>query len=68
MAYVNQAEPSTNYTKATEPSNVVTDFLQKEDNDLLLQENGDKIVLTTGASIYTNTAEQATAYANQNEP
>ncbi len=41
------------WTNETKPSQV-TIFLLKEDGDFLLQENGDKIVISYGAGSWTN--------------
>lgn len=54
MAYSNDTKPSAvGYVYDSEPIAVATNLLLKEDGDKLLLETGDSIILTTGGTSYT---------------
>lgn len=54
------------YTNTTKPD-TEDSFLKMEDGFYLLQENGDKIVLTYGIE-YTNTTKPTGSYTNTTKP
>lgn len=70
MAYVNDSEPAVGaFTNDSEPTNIATDFLLKEDGGAILLEIGDKIILTTGGSSFTLDSEPtAVGYVNDTKP
>jgi hypothetical protein len=53
MSYTNDTKPTSSYTNNTKP--IVYSYLLLEDGGYLLQENGDKLILTESyLGSYTN--------------
>ena len=53
-SYDNDAKGSSSFSNDIKPSSLTSFFLLLENGSYLLKEDGYKIVLTSGGSIYTN--------------